>query len=87
MFSKELVDAIRRVAEEQGLRMPMSKGRDLVSMVLVGRPYSAAIAALRDGKNPSIDMNDDRIAALRIQHGEIVGDLVRIIESHLGNFL
>lgn len=83
MYSKELVDAIRHAAAQRGIRLSMTRGRDLVSLLLVGRPYSAAISAHRAGKTSPINMDAARIAGLRVQHGPIVDDLARVIESHL----
>jgi hypothetical protein len=75
MYSKELVDSIRLAAAQHELHIPMTRGRDLVSLLLVGRHYSAAIAAVRAGKIPPINMEADRVAGLRLQYGPIVDDL------------
>lgn len=83
MYSKELVDAIWHMAENQDLRISISRGRNLVSLLLIGRPYSQAIAAHRAGNSLPPNMDAGRIAGLRHQHGPIVNDLVRVIKAHM----
>lgn len=66
MSAKDLVDGIRRAFP---VTLPMARHRDLVSRLVFGRPFSAAIAAERDAKLEPPSVHDADISRLGLEYG------------------
>jgi hypothetical protein len=63
-FSESLVDVILGLARAQGHHLTMSHGRNLTARILVGRPYSSAVAAERAGTPARVIIDPERTALL-----------------------
>ena len=69
MSMKDLVDGVRRDIQ---IPLPLSRSRDLISRIIYGRPYSAAMAAESQGKLGPASLDSDRIEDLAEDFGDVV---------------
>lgn len=80
MYVKKLVDDIRL---DFNLNLALNRYRDLISRMIFGRPYSAAMAAERAGKLAPPKVDDDFVESLREDYGRDVSDLARVAHRYV----
>lgn len=85
MDAKELVDDIRQ-DEEGRVRLPMARGRDLVSRLIFDKAYSQAMAAENDGVLPVPSLSTQRTTELAALHGGWVLDTAKAAEAHIDQY-
>lgn len=80
MSAKDLIDGIRR---DYSVPLPLNRSRDMISRLLYGAPYSAAIAAEHAGKLAAPGVDPERTDALVAEHGPWVTLVVEISSRHI----
>ena len=83
MSLKVLIDCILASARDAGVKLRLNKGRNLVTRLIFGRPYSPVMAAFADGKLGLPALADERTRELRATHGGIVDVVAQLVPNLL----
>ena len=80
MSAKDLIDGVRRAA---AIPLGLNRGRDVIARLIFDAPYSAALAAERDGKLNPPTLVAGRTESLASDHGPWVRQLAEVARARI----
>jgi len=80
MSAKNLIDGVRR---DFAIPLGLNRSRDVIARLIYGSPYSATLAAEKDGKLNPPALVDDRTASMASAYGSWIRDLAEIARIHI----